>query len=163
MKKETKIFNVIKAINPGVFTRISYKSDLPISAEYKHKGYKIIKYSSLTTRLGINYHNIKEIKDKESTNREIKNTRKSNMHYVVDKYVLQNNSTGDKYLVTYPTKSGSNAKSVYYLFDNNGNKKEMNKEQIKNYIIPSYWNKQHSNQISIKFDNILSINGFKFN
>ena len=63
------IITVIKSLKPGSFVRIGYKTEPPMKAEYRNQGYKVIKTTTMTTRFGIDYHNIHSVKIREQENK----------------------------------------------------------------------------------------------
>lgn len=154
IKTMTAIINDIK---PGVFTRLVYTTELPLKAEYKKQGYKVVKTCEMTTRFGIHYGNIKEVKERnESYSKE---TRKNdNIEWVVKNIIQYNKEKDSYYLCTYPTKKGRNTSATYNIFTPNGNFYKV-KDFDKNLVIDSYWNKKVTNMMKININNVLKIGG----
>lgn len=151
------ISKAVKNIKPGVFTRITYKSEMPLKAEYKKLGYKIVKISSMTTRFGIHYGNIKEVK--ESKHEGKISNKVNNFVWIIKNNIQYNKHTKSYYLCTYPTKKGRNS-SVKYDVYLNDEKVFSNIDFIdKNMIIDSYWNKNSTNMMKININNIIAIGG----
>ena len=158
------IANKLNTIKPGTFVRCTYITELPVKAEYKKLGYKVTKVTSMTTRFGIHYGNIKEVKEK---NKEENNNRKvnENLEWIIKDSIQYNKNTENYYLCTYPTIKGRNSKSRYIVevshTVNDG--KCFDKDGLfdKSIIINSYWNKKPSNMMKININNILNIGGYK--
>lgn len=153
------ISKAVKNIKPGVFTRITYKSEMPLKAEYKKLGYKIIKITSVTTRFGIHYGNIKDVKENKSEGKM--SNKINNFVWIIKNNIQYNKNTKNYYLCTYPTKKGRNSSTKYDVY--------LNEEKVfsdidfidKAMIIDSYWNKNASNMMKINIDNVIAIGGTK--
>ncbi len=58
------IINTLSRKNNGAFFRISYCTDLPLTAASKRAGITAIKFTTATVRKGINYENMKSVQMK---------------------------------------------------------------------------------------------------
>ena len=145
----------INKIRRGSFVRFTYQSEMPIKAEFKKMGYKIIKTTSVTTRFGINYGNIKQVKEKDTEKKPYKVNEA--LKWIV-KDVIQYNSNTDKYyLCTYPTEKGRNSSSKYDIYLN-GERVMKGVDIIdRNMIINSYWDKKATCMMKVNIDNVIQI------
>ena len=148
------IKNTLNNIKPGVFTRLTYQTELPLKKEYKNQGYKIVKIHSITTRFGIHYGNIKEVKEKEISEAF---ERTNNFHWIMKNNIQYNSNTDKYYLCTYPTKKGRNGSWRYVVYLPDGvtfdGLTDINRDWVQN----SYWNKKSTNMMKINIDNIIRI------
>lgn len=150
------IKDLLNNVKPGVFTRLTYQTELPLKAEYKKQGYRIVKVNSITTRFGIHYGNIKEVKEREGSD----SSEKVNNFKWVMKNNLQYNSNTDKYyLCTYPTKRGRNGSWRYVVYLPDGVTFDGLSDINRDWVQDSYWNKKSTNMMKINIDNVLKIGG----
>lgn len=159
MKLE-QLLKVMSNVKKGSFIRFSYKTTLPVKAEYKNQGYSIVKITSITTRFGINYGNIKAVQERkvEEGNKE-KTNRKNNSIWIMKNSILYNENTKKYYLCTYPTSKGKNTSSKYYLVKDNKEEEQI-LDNIKNMVIDSYWTKKATQMFNVDINNIISIGGY---
>lgn len=163
------IINEAQKVKPGTITRICYKIELPVKAEFKHQGYKMFKVVETSARLGVNYHKIASViarKAEEGMKEAIKRT--NNYEWVLKNKVRHNTSTGKDYLYVASFNKGHHTKCYYVIISPEGpdmgwyTPNEFINTSYKNYLIPSYWNK-HSGPASevknISFENIYRIGG----
>lgn len=151
------IKNLLGNIKPGVFTRLTYMSELPLKAEFKKMGYKIIKTTSVTTRFGINYGNIKQVKERDTEKKSYKMNEA--LKWIVKDIIQYNSNTGKYYLCTYPTEKGRNSSSKYDIYLN-GERVMKGVDIIdRNMIINSYWDKKATCMMKINIDNVVKIGG----
>ena len=154
-------------VRPGTITRICYKTELPVKAEFKHQGYKIFKVVETSARLGVNYYNIASViaRKAEEESREAPK-RANNYEWVIKNKVRHNTSTGKDYLYIATFNKGHHTKS-YYVVTNSEEPStswytadEFVDLCYKNYVIPSYWAKQSSPVSEVKnisFENVYRI------
>lgn len=155
--KLNDVISKLSLIRPGVFTRLTYKSELPMRAEFKKQGYKIVKITSMTTRFGINYGHIKDVMENTV---ESSKQRVNNFSWVLKNNVQYNSNTDCHYLCTYPTKSGRNSRSSYLIYLPSGDVvTKMNlDDSIKEMVQQSHWNKSgDTKMMKIKIGNIIRI------
>lgn len=154
------IKDILKNIKPGVFTRLTYQTELPLKAEYKKHGYRIVKINSITTRFGIHYGNIKEVKERElATSAEDVVKRPSNFSWVMKDNIQYNSNTDKYYLCTYPTKKGRNGSWKYIVYLPDGASFWDLTNINKDWVQDSYWNKKSTNMMKINIDNVIKIGG----
>lgn len=153
MLDKKTLMSIIEALRPGAFFRLRYMSDMPVKAEYKKQGIKVIKLVSITTRTGVHYNAIKGVTPVFYDNVEIKN---SNWSWILYNKVKYNGNTEKFYLAIAPTKN--NKAKTQYLLNTKDGSKLVDKEEIQNYIIDSYWRKEPNRPVNyIALDNILAI------
>lgn len=107
-----QVLSVIPSIRPGVFTKLSYKTELPVKAEYKNQGYTVTKFCDTTARIGVKYGNLAEVKSRLRP--EGSRRRKDNMKVLVEHTLYQNTDTEKIYLHVFPFKKNHKSK-VFYI------------------------------------------------
>lgn len=148
----------VRELHGGSFTRVAYKSELPLKADYKKSGCKIEKVTEKTCRLGVAYMNIGKVKEsnKEST-REVTN----NYEWVIPNRVAYNTKTGKKYLAI-TNYSKPYVKVKYIITDEKLNVKTVSKLDSKDIemVIPSYFSSNKETPIvqKVLLENVLSVN-----
>lgn len=152
-----KMMTILSTIKNGVFTRFEFKSEPPMKAAYKKQGYKVVKTTSMTARTGVNYGNIKAVK--EQVKSETPTNRKNSFVSIIANRVSYNTNTGKTYINIYPIKHGGNAKSTYALYQNGEFIAEGNADFAEEYVIPSYFNKNETSILRISSDNLIAIGG----
>lgn len=154
--------NTIKAVRPGSFVRICYKTELPVQAQFKAKGYRVEKEVEMTSRFGVAYHHIASVIERELDRVVPAKPREHTTHWITGekKYFLHNDNSGTNYVVTYPTKSGTNKKSTYIVYDAEGRIVSVSSDdsEARKYVIRSYFTRRgNCGQLSIKLENLLAI------
>ncbi len=165
LSRETILDEVSKVKN-GTIARIGYKTELPVKAEYKKRGVKIIKFVETSARLGVNYHHIASViarKAEEQLEQAVQ--RANNYEWIIKDKVRHNTKTEKDYLYVASFNKGHNTKSVYILYPENGEPKTLTAEELtnsiyKHYVIDSYWKPTgYSSEVrNISFENIIRIN-----
>lgn len=150
------IKNLLSKIKPGVFTRLTYQTELPLKAVYKKQGYRIVKIHSITTRFGIHYGNIKEVKEREAS---LSSEKTNNYNWIMKDNIQYNSNTDKYYLCTYPTKKGRNGSWRYVVYLPDGVSFEGLTAINKDWVQDSYWNKKSTNMMKINIDNVIKIGG----
>lgn len=142
---------VLENIRPGSFFRIKYEVDVPLKAEYRNKGYKIIKTVSTTSRTGVRYMKINGV-----TPTEKKSDKPSNWSWEKKNYISYNSNTGKYYLNLYPIATNSFTHVEYKAY--------FNGEEYQNFspdmIIPSYFKKDggfSTKILKININNIIEL------
>ncbi len=153
------IKNLLDNIKPGVFTRLTYTSELPLKAEFKKQGYRVVKTNSITTRFGIHYGNIKEVKERDSEPSNAPSEKVSNFSWVIKDNLQYNSKTEKYYLCTYPTKRGRNSSAKYSVYLPDGTHHDGLSDFNHDWVINSYWGKGVTNMMKINIDNIVKIGG----
>ena len=147
------VSKLMDSIRPGSFTRLTYKSEMPLLKEAKLEGYKVEKITSITTRFKISYNKMKSYKasEKSSTRKNPYTTLVPNLFY---------SCKDKKYISTYPISKGSNKRTAYVVTYPNGDKKcFLNKGDISKFVKPASKSALKStNYMKINIDNIISIN-----
>lgn len=150
------IKDLLNNVKPGVFTRLTYQTELPLKAEYKKQGYRIVKVNSITTRFGIHYGNIKEVKEREGSD---SSEKVNNFNWVMKNNLQYNSNTDKYYLCTYPTKRGRNGSWRYVVYLPDGVTFDGLSDINRDWVQDSYWNKKSTNMMKINIDNVIKIGG----
>lgn len=138
----------LKGYNKGSYIRIEYVTDLTPSmkASAKRLGNKVEKRVEKTVRLGCDYHKMKATIYAKSNGR---GTREMYEEEVIEDLLYQNKKNDTLYL-RVGTVENDNNNTVWYL-----NGREVDKEEIKDYLVPSYFNKKGTMEVqNIKLDNV---------
>lgn len=157
------VIYALDTIKNGWMTRIAYSTELPVKAEYKKKGIKVIKSTSVTVRIGVDYEHIQAVVDaKKYSSETIKKAVRTAYSWIIRNRVAYNDNTGKYYLRVATLPHGSNS-SVYYTLIEEAcgfiSTKHVSAEDIKDYVINSYWCSNTPIVQNISIDNIMSING----
>jgi hypothetical protein len=97
----TAIKEIMSTINPGTFFRCEYSSSIPLKAEYRNAGYKLIKVASIITRTGIHYAHIRGV-DFDSAKKNYNLNRVNNFIWEDPYKISFNTNTWKYYLNLYP-------------------------------------------------------------
>jgi len=155
---EEAIMAAVNEVKNGQFVRLGYRTEPTMKAEFRKAGYKVIKLSECTGRLGCDYENLKSTKEARAAGAE-KSDKTNNYYWIVDNKIAGNTKTGKKY-IRMTTTPGSNTKSEFYVFDANGDdvSDTMN---YKDLVVPSYFKPSGAPMEpvrNIKLENITRIN-----
>lgn len=153
------IISKISKIKNGTFVRISYRTELPVRAEFKKAGYRVIKNCTTTTRTGVYYGNIKEIKEKMQ-NEGYQISRNENLEWTVKNTIQYNKNTNKHYLCIYPIARGRNTKVKYTVVTPQGT--YLDNDFDRGLVIESYFNRKNngvSKMMKIDTKNIIKIGG----
>lgn len=159
-----QIISTAKAIRGGTIARVTYKTELPIKAEFKKQGYKIIKIVESSVRFGVNYHNISSvIQRKAQRSEESMISRTNNYEWVVRNRIKHNTKTNKDYLVVASLPVGDNTKVKYILEGSVMGTLDMGSEIdscYKNIVLDSYFTRSNEGREirTISFENIIAIN-----
>lgn len=146
------VMNTIKNKRKGVFTKmIWYSMPQVAKAKTTNLGVEIIKVSSGVVILGI-----------KNSNRKInlgKTLQKpQNENWIIDDYVMYNNTTNKTKLRAYTTNNKKMKTKTTYFVKINGVVSETTKQDLLNngYITPSYFNQVNNDGIfNIDINNVL--------
>ena len=145
------IREIIESIPNGRFFRITYRSELPIKAEYQKKGVSSVKYVTTTSRTGVKYTNIEGVVPSE-------NPSKSNYFWLVRNKIAQHLYNKTEYVQLAPIGKGSNRKTVYMIHDNDGCR-NIRENEVGKYVIPSYFSQKEAPKIiRVKLKNVIEVN-----
>lgn len=150
--KINELKKVLENIHPGSFFRIKYSVEIPLKAEYKNMGYKVIKTVYTTSRTGVRYMKINGV-----TLSEKKSDKPSNWSWEKKNYISYNSNTGSYYLNLYPMGMNTYTRVEYKVYFND---KEIIKDDFKDMIISSYFKKDggfSTKILKIKIDNIIEL------
>lgn len=136
------LFEVVKSIKPGTMARISYKTELPLKAEFRKQGYGLIKVVETTARFGVKYSNLKSVIAKRSAPDYVPSSKANNNIWLLENRISQNKKTGKIHIRFAPMPFGSNRKSTYVFVDSNGRMFELGRDvpaSFKDMAQNSYW------------------------
>lgn len=164
MKRET-ILEIIESIGNGKIFRVGYVTELPVKAEFKKKGYRMLKVTETSCRTGVNYGNIATVKARKE-NEETYTPRTNNYEWVIHNKVRHNTRTEKDYLYVATLPKGHNTHSTYILEGTMVGTIDMGDEiedAYKHLLIDSYFKRNGlgSEVKNISFENILHINNLK--
>lgn len=151
-----KIINLIKDIKNGTFVRVAFTSTVPLKAKFKNTGIIIKKKTVTTGRVGVNYFNIKSVKDLPKT---ASRNYTNNYKWIIPNKIKYNTNTDNYYLSLATVPMYSNTYVTYEII-NNGiskciSKKDLLNSEVATYIQDSYFNKNTNTPIlTIKLENI---------
>lgn len=155
MANEKKIMSIIDDIKNGTLFYIEYRSDVPVTKDAKKNGITIEKITKKLTRTGINYANIKEIKNGTISSGKKHQTAK-NYSWIVDNKVTFNSNTNKKYFRI--ARVNGRKENVEYRTYKNGKLINVDSTYDTRYTIGSYNGNAHGHIVqNIAFDNIISI------
>lgn len=160
------LIEAVSKIGNGRICRIGYRTELPVAAEYKKQGLRIIKVTERSVRVGIKYSNIASVTERMKGKRKstsimrnfvwivpnkVKFNNNTQQYYLQVANVNKNHRTHTKYFITWPEKN------IYRFTD------DIEDSPYKNCIINSYFAKKESivngEEIqTINFKNVYKIN-----
>lgn len=163
-----KFYEALENIKSGTCVRVIYTSYVPISSEFKDKCQDIKKTVSTTVRLGVQYNNIKSVKERQAAN-TAKAANKQNYKWLIKNRVKYNFNTGKTYLVMATFPKGDHTK-VTYEFNNNGiisychSKEALKNSPVGQFIRKSYFSTtSHPVDIyNVNIENIVQIGKNRF-
>ena len=154
------IISSISAVKNGSFCRIKYKSELPLKAEFKKKGYRLVKITEATIRFGVDYEHIGSVIERKSAEGyQEPAQRENNYSWIIENKVLHNSKTDKDYIRFATVKHGANKKTIYIVVDEFNEDvivENLNDEQ-KSYVQNSYWNRVAPEVQNVLFENVISI------
>lgn len=158
-----QITSAAKAVRGGAIARITYKTEVPVKAEFKKQGYKVIKIVETSVRFGVNYHNIASVIKRKSNAEYITTSRTNNYEWIVKNRIKHNNKTDKDYLVVATLPVGHNTKVKYLIEGTFVGTIDMGPtidSHYKHIILDSYFRKaSEMREIkNIAFENIIAIN-----
>ena len=152
MFKYEDVYEAISSIPNGRFFKICYRTEVPLKAEYKNKGYKVYKYTFRVTRIGVRYNSLKEVK--ENNIQEV--SRASNSNWLIRNKIKTNITTGKDYIVIATMAKNEHKEYSYVVVDQSGIEKRKSFAPT-DMIIPSYFEKKNGAVRNINLDNIVCI------
>lgn len=161
-----QIIEAVSNVKNGCITRITYKTELPIKAEFKKQGYKIVKIVETSVRFGVDYFNIGSVverKAKEAEEGKVPVVRKNPYEWIIDNKVKHHIEKDRYYVVAANLNGGHNTKSKYVLIGSAIGNLDMGDEIDPHYthiVLDSYFKKSSSGGEvrTIAFENIIRIN-----
>lgn len=159
-----EIINAVSSVGNGRMARICYKSELPVKAEFKKQGVKIVKVTEATVRFGVDYEHIGSVierKAEDEANGKVYAQRENNYEWVVENKICHNSKTGKDYVRFAHVNEGSNRKVIYIIVDSLSETTiaETLDDSTKNLVQNSYWNRTSAPEVqNISTENVLRIN-----
>lgn len=155
----SEIREAINKLGNGKFFRVGYKTTLPLKAEFKNRGYQIIKFTEVTTRTGVSYRNIQAVINKgETSSRTITN----NYEWILRNKLSFNTHTKKEYLRIAQVPEGGHRITYYAIQCPEGDISATQLTQnYKEMVQNSYWNSSYQNAVqNISLENVFKINKF---
>ena len=153
----TEIIKTMATIKKGTFTKLCYKTEVPVKASCKDK-IKIVKFNKTVARFGINYGNLASVKAKASNDEAPKKKSNPNKEWVLRNIIEYNKNTEKFYLNVYPATCRSN--SVYVIYKDNKVITSNSLSPYKDMIQESYLNRKYNgvNEFyKVNIDNVISV------
>lgn len=141
----------------GTLLSIEYKSIPTLTAQAKKSGTKLEKYTKTVARFGVNYSNIKAVKEQRELDKQngIVRQQKTIWWNLIDNNTIKEHKESGKKYLTLTTSKIAKPKVKYVL-----NGKEITKEQLQQsgLVVNSYFaEKEQLQQYDIAIDNIINI------
>lgn len=158
-----QIMEATLGIRNGTIARVMYQSELPLKAEFKKQGYKLVKITETSARFGVNYGRISSVMARNAAGYE-PTPRANNYEWIIPNKVKHNSKTDKDYLVLANFNGGHNTKSKYILYGTTVGTLDMGSSIDPGYahlVIDSYYKKSTTpcEVKTVAFENILRING----
>lgn len=158
-----QIIETLNTVKNGQIVRVTYQSEVPLTARFKSMGYEVIKFTETSVRTGVNYWNIEAV-IKRKLEKAAEPVRKvtNNYKWLINNKVKYHEKTGKEYLVVAPLKKGDHTKTFYSIcYD--GSAVLMSEEEFKKayeeMVIKSYWTPSKTGEDikTISFENVISL------
>lgn len=158
-----QIMEAAMGVRNGTIARVMYMSELPLKAEFKKMGYRLVKITETSARFGVNYGRISSVMERNATGHE-PSPRTNNYEWVIPNKVKHNSKTDKDYLVLANFNKGHHTKTKYLLYGTMVGTLDMGSSIDPGYthlVIDSYYKKSTSpcEVKTVSFENILRING----
>lgn len=151
--------DIMSEIKPGTFFRCGFYSSIPLKAEYRNMGYKIIKVANIITRSGIYYGNIRGV-DFDSLVQNYNQNRTNNFIWEIPRVISYNTQTKAYYLNLYPVQH-INCSFTFTLQKDDMDLKVydmLSDKELIDMILPSYLNKMSETKVmKVNVNNIFNI------
>lgn len=156
-----EIFNILKNIPNGRFIRIEYKTNLPVKAEHKKAGWRVVKVTDKTARTGVSYQAILDESKKEA-NANSDEKKEPVFEWILKDKLCRRKSNGKDYVYLTSAKN-ANVKTQYKVVYPDGH--SVVTESLDDYkylIIDSYFSKtpttNKADVYTIGIENVIRIN-----
>lgn len=155
--KYEEVLQELQTRKKGTIISVEYKSNPTLNAVAKKSGITLEKYTTTTGRFGVNYNNIKAVKEQRELDKQngvVRQQKTIWWNWLNNNTIKEHTINGNKYL-TITTSKLAKPKVKYVL-----NGKEISKEELQkqNIVINSYWSeKEPIQQYDININNIISI------
>ena len=158
--REKEILKKIYAKRNGTWFKLSYETYYENTPEKKNgvsaawKGHTVSKTTVTSARKGIDYNNVKEVKEKRAREGYTPSQEASNKHYI-DKTLLKSNDKNEFFIALFPNKGKP---SCTYKLDG----KPISKEKLIELGVmqPSFWKSKNGKKppmYTLGLDKIIDI------
>lgn len=163
-----EIFSAVEKITNGRMARVRYRTELPIKAAYKKKGYKVVKEVETTARFGCKYSNLESVIKKRSNDPNPdapKKVHKDNYTWILENKICHNESTGKDYIRFAPMNNGGSNKKSAYVVTYEGAVGSLRfscgaelPEMFKNIVLDSYWKDKTPPEVqNVSIENVIFV------
>jgi hypothetical protein len=158
-----QIINAVKAVRGGTITRVTYKTEVPIKAEFKRQGYKITKIVETTARIGVNYGHLPSVMARNEESTYDTPQRTNNYEWIIKDRICHNTKTNKDYVALISFNKGHHTKVKYIIEGTFVGAIDMGSEIDKVYrhiVLDSYFKKPSTPTEfrRVAFENIIRIN-----
>ena len=157
MMQNSRLYEMIQNIKSGTIFRITYRTEVPVSAAYKKEGVHIYKIVSQCTRTGVSYNNIQDVIESRAS--EQKSSHKSYCFPVVINRIYEHKTNGTRYLRLARVNKHSNT-VVSYMYEKAGIFFNIDEAEAIRCTLPSAWKHTGPAPVvkNIKLENVIAIN-----
>lgn len=142
----------------GTLISVEYKSIPTLNSQAKASGIKLEKFTKTVARFGVNYSNIKAVKEQRQQDKEngiVRQQKTIWWNWLDNNNIIKEHKENGKKYLTLTTSKIARPQVKYMLNDKEISKEEL---QAKGIVINSYWNeKEPIQQYDITLDNLLKI------
>ena len=147
----------------GTLTKVVIKSDMTskLNAASKHNGYRVEKITEMTCRVGIDYNNIKSVKERKAEMVEQSTRQYTNPYEVVVKNrIKKHKDTGVEYAILAPNPK-SKAKTKYVIIHGSDVRTvdQLSEEDKKLFQPSAFAEHKQAEIMTVKLENIITFNG----
>lgn len=153
--KTDAIIKKVKEIPGGRFFRVRYISKVKMTAAALQDGITIFKIVDTTTRTGVKYNNIEGVKPTDYPDEYT--PKQTNWEWVVKNRIKHNTKTGKDYLVIAPIGKGAHTVSTYIMTDAEGYTRKVEKSEVEQYAVASYWKEEKPAIMNVTLENVLMV------
>lgn len=159
-----QIIEAVQGVRGGTITRVTYKTELPVKAEFKKKGYRVFKIVETSARIGVNYGQIASVRARaEELIDKTVPKKADNYEWVIKDRIRHNTKTDKDYVVLISFNKGHNTKVKYIIegtFVGTVDMGDTLEQPYKHIVLDSYFSKKSTSTEfrNVSFENIIRIN-----
>lgn len=151
------ILDAIKDIKNGTFVRVEYETIPSMTASAKKSGVCVSKHTTKVARLGVNYGHIAQVIAKDiirQTSGVEKQEHENPYVWDLKDIIARNINNGNLYLHITNVPENSHTVSEWFV-----DGKQVDVEEVKQYVVPSYFNRSGELPVvqKININNIIKI------